>query len=230
VTLGIPAIHLSEKQRERLRQAGLSVRQINALEEGALPLGVLFLRPPLRTSAVRDKLPGILRKVQSSKKSLQDYWTCQKKPTTPEHDAALMLLCDVAIRLFNHKAIEEPITSKRLASILQFVERQPVAQARHLAANPRPVQLIWQAIIENSEPGGNHIWPTRAPGTPFYQIVEVCYEAMGRKSPERAIRAFVEETKAREQEQRKELEIDRGALRGRGRPRKMGRQGASIRR
>jgi hypothetical protein len=153
--------------------------------------------------------------IKSARKAMPDLAQITRE------DERVIVMLDGKQRAIGYQILSNPgVAPDMLQAIFKTAENHLEPQARHRAGDPRPVAWIWRAIIENSEPGATIIRLTTAPKSPFCRIVGLCYQAMGRKSAERAIRNFVTQTKARDQGLRAQAGIDKGALRARGRPRR----------
>lgn len=224
----IPSIRFSDDQHQHLEELGLTPRQIAELENMACPVGKLFLAKPERVADMRDGLAKIRREMGQGQTSLGEML---KGKMTGARKVALLMLCDAAVRRGGYQMIERaPIPQNQLSKIFAEARAALPKQSRQ-RATPRPVQLIWQAIIGAHErPQPNRIHLSWSPGSAFREIVGICYEAMTGKrdvDPERAIKAFVRGKRNREARQREEIGINKelGALgvvptaaRARGRP------------
>jgi hypothetical protein len=229
MTTGIPPISFSADQRQRLVALKLSTKQIAQLESKACPLGKIFLAKPLRMADVRDRVAKIRDELSKGQTSLHGMFNANM---TEDRKEALLRFCDATAKLFGYKMIEQaPLRRAKLARIFGAVTAGLPSQSRQRTANPRPVQLIWQALIEAHElPQANPIHLSWSPDSIFRKVVEVCYEAMTGCNDvdcERALKAFVRAQQARERRQREELGIDKElvalgvpAPNAKGRPRK----------
>lgn len=234
---GVSPILFSPEQREQIAKLGVSDRQIAELENKACPLGKLFLVKPRRVADVRDRISGICGQLRKGQASLSEML---KGNITEERKEALLRLCDAAVRLGWYQMIEQaPARRDQLSRICDEATAGLPNQSRHQLATPRPVQLVWRALIKahdrtpdaQGRTPANQIHLSWAPKSEFRRIVSICYQAMtGRKKvdPERAIKTFVKWERAREDRQRDDIGIkeDLAALgvstpsRTRGRPRK----------
>jgi hypothetical protein len=155
-----------------------------------------------------------------------------KATMSDERNEAVLRLHDAATRLFGYHIIEKaPIQQDKLSKIVDVAMDGLSNQSRHRLATTRPVQLIWNAIVEahdRTKPNLVHLsW---SPGCAFREIVCICYEAITGwiVDPERAIKGFVRSERRREDQQREDIGVKEELVslgvstspRARGRPRK----------
>jgi hypothetical protein len=202
----------------------LSEHQVIVLEEEALPRGKLFLARPPRVADIRHQLAQLgakLRAGHTSINGLQDRDTdprCERQAddtyVAMVRQFAMLLLSDAAMRLGGYRLLtQSPIPDERLPQILTLARYRLPRQARHRLADPRPIRLIWDALMQAHDrmfPNSIHL--TWSPGSEFREIVQICYEVLiggADVDPERAIKSFARLEWTRDERAQKMVGVSR---------------------
>ena len=206
MTEGIPSILFLAHQRQQLETLGLSAKQIEQLENRACPLGTLFLVKPKKMADVRDRLEHI--RASFGDKRPMSLGDLAQGTISDESNEAMLRVYEAATNLFGFQIFDKgQLQEECLTKIVEAAVSELPKQSRHFLANPRPVHLIWNAIIDAHDgTTPNLIHLSSSSGCSFRQIVGICYEAMTGRivDPERAIKKFVKSEWDREAQRRAE--------------------------
>jgi hypothetical protein len=201
------SIRFTSSQRNELTKAGLLAAQINELENAALPVAQAYLSKPPALQDVRDELQKLLTTMQDARDVMSRLLSPKRAAATREvWNRVLLAEAD----MYNSfECIEKALSAVTLAhAVVQRAKSDlPMEQRRHRTADPFPVARINKALLDGfvKEHGAGKKGPPRprvsaSPTSAFQGIVGICYDAMGRNAdPERAIKAYINQRRRRDQ-------------------------------
>ena len=201
----------TNEQRRKLGALGLLIPQVDALENTALLIGAAALSnedsAPARAD-VMDEFDRVANALEAARKALSELEDARDEVLA--HIARVQVRGRIEMMSY---AMERGIGEDGLrhkvlygiAALQAIVGRAksdvPEGPTRRKTASPFPVSLIFKALV--------HGWAVAHRGSPssaefnfqvsaglkstFRQVVQICYEAMGRVNddPDRAIKGFM---------------------------------------
>lgn len=202
----------SLNQQQRLTRLGLIDTQIRALER-KLPLVRSILTRPARVADIRQVLQPLQNALKKADRILSRLLNAGDSSSDAQRQAL--------VRLINFDDDNELGEAIKKANDL-LLRAMPRA-SKHKSATAVPVALIDRALLNGfirkpliDEKTGDPYCPaytikrSSSQGSPYREIIGICYEAAtGQRDvdPERAIRAFIAQEKARTKAGRAAMKI-----------------------
>lgn len=203
------AATFSAEQIKDLKRLGVEAEQRKRLEP-ALRVIRLYSEPPPKLLEVRQHLDEVADTARAASRALQALLSAPD--TEGARSEAKLRLRQASLRIDDDGLVQEPLDqlSTMLRDLLKVAEtaiaKTPTEQTRP-KAHTYPIAYIDHALrigfnvvwktIPISERKPNPFAPSTGKGSPFRNVVAVCYAAAGvsNTDPLRAIRAYLAELK-----------------------------------
>jgi len=185
-------IRFTADQKCRLKAHNVTDRQILELERKVLPASRYHISKQPTLTDVRDELGKLNKALKNAQNTMAELLQADEE-ISAKGEVFERIMSENFKLQGEDEFFEDTLRAIAVANVITEKARKKLTteQTRNNEASPYPVQLIADALTRNNE-SNKTIRPSVSPTSPFFKIVEICYEAIREKhqDPSRAIRAY----------------------------------------